>query len=212
MVRNGENHFLLQITLAYHENGIKTECLLPKEFTTKESRGQVLFLALRLMNIIKNHIIFKMANGLIKGKTPLMKTVCSKNMPYVEEAFSTLGDVTVLEGRSIVAADVQDADLLATRSTTKVDAALLDGSSVRFVGTATIGIDHLDVDYLERNDIHWCFSPGCNANSVSEYITTALLCSASPTAMDFLLKAKLWALSVLAMLEAKLLKKRKHLA
>jgi erythronate-4-phosphate dehydrogenase len=99
-------------------------------------------------------------------------------MPYAEDAFSTLGETIALEGRSICAADIKDADLLATRSTTKVNAALLEGSTVRFVGTATIGTDHLDIDYLESRGIHWCFSPGCNANSVSEYVTAALLCLA----------------------------------
>jgi erythronate-4-phosphate dehydrogenase len=100
-------------------------------------------------------------------------------MPFVEEAFSTLGETVVLEGRSISHADVLDADLLAIRSTTKVNADLLDGTPVRFVGTATIGTDHLDINYLERNNISWCFSPGCNANSVSEYVTAALLCLAN---------------------------------
>ncbi|MBT3193549.1 MAG: 4-phosphoerythronate dehydrogenase PdxB [Verrucomicrobia bacterium] len=107
-----------------------------------------------------------------------MKTVCCRNMPYVDEAFRTLGETSVLEGRSITAEDVHDADLMAIRSTTPVNADLLEGSSVRFVGTATIGTDHLDIDYLERKGIHWCFSPGCNANSVSEYLTAALLCLA----------------------------------
>ncbi len=107
-----------------------------------------------------------------------MKIVCSRNMPFVEEAFQTLGTAPVFEGRAITADKVRDADLLAIRSTTKVDAALLDGSRVRFVGTATIGTDHLDIDYLERNNIRWCYSPGCNANSVSEYLTAVLLCLA----------------------------------
>ena len=96
-------------------------------------------------------------------------------MPFAVEAFSTLGDVTALEGRSITAQDVRDCEILAIRSTTKVNKELLQGSRVRFVGTATIGTDHLDIDYLEKNNIRWCFSPGCNANSVSEYITAALL-------------------------------------
>ena len=103
------------------------------------------------------------------------KIVCSTNMPYVEEAFSTLGDARVLEGRSICAADVRDAEILALRSTTKVNADLLEGSSVRFVGTATIGTDHLDIPYLEKHGIEWCYSPGCNANSVSEYLVAGLL-------------------------------------
>jgi erythronate-4-phosphate dehydrogenase len=71
---------------------------------------------------------------------------------------------------------VRDADILAVRSTTAVNAGLLDGSRVRFVGTATIGTDHLDLDYLERAGIRWCHAPGCNANSVSEYIVACLLC------------------------------------
>jgi len=108
-----------------------------------------------------------------------MKTVCVHSMPLVEEAFGTLGDTVVLEGRSLTAADVRDADLLATRSTTRVDAALLEGSKVGFVGTATIGTDHLDIDYLESRGIRWCFAPGCNANSVAEYLAAALLCLAN---------------------------------
>lgn len=107
-----------------------------------------------------------------------MKIVCATNMPYVEEAFSRLGEPVVLEGRHIGPQDVRDAGLMAIRSTTKVDARLLDGSAVRFVGTATIGTDHMDIPYLEKRGIRWCYSPGCNANSVSEYVVAALLCLA----------------------------------
>ena len=105
-----------------------------------------------------------------------MKIVCAANMPFVREAFQTLGDVSTYDGRAITAGHVRDAELLALRSTTPVNKALLDGSPVRFVGTATIGIDHMDVDYLEQAGIHWCHAPGCNANSVAEFITAALLC------------------------------------
>lgn len=104
-----------------------------------------------------------------------MKIVCATNMPYALEAFSTLGDAVVLEGRHISQADVKDARLLALRSTTNVTRSLLEGSQVGFVGTATIGTDHLDIPYLEQSGIRWCFAAGCNANSVSEYITAALL-------------------------------------
>ncbi len=104
-----------------------------------------------------------------------MRIVCATNMPLAAEAFGTLGDVTILEGRRITAADVRDADLLAVRSTTRVDRELLHGSRVRFVGTATIGTDHLDKAYLENAGIQWGYAPGCNANSVSEYVTAALL-------------------------------------
>ena len=104
-----------------------------------------------------------------------MKIVCADGMPYVREAFSEFGDVCVLPGRAIAAADVRDADALMIRSTTKVTPALLEGSRVRFVATATIGTDHMDIPFLERRDIAWCSAPGCNANSVSEYIVAALL-------------------------------------
>ncbi len=104
-----------------------------------------------------------------------MKIVCATNMPYALEAFSTLGEAVVLEGRHIGPADVKDAEILALRSATVVNRALLEGSRVRFVGTATIGTDHLDIPYFEQAGIHWRFAPGCNANSVSEYLVAALL-------------------------------------
>jgi len=96
-------------------------------------------------------------------------------MPYVREAFQTLGETVVIDGPRISPVDVADADVLAIRSTTRVDRRLLEGSRLRFVGTATIGFDHLDRDYLEGRGIKWCYSAGCNANSVSEYVTAALL-------------------------------------
>jgi erythronate-4-phosphate dehydrogenase len=105
-----------------------------------------------------------------------MKTVCATSMPFVEEAFRTFGDVVVREGRKMTADDVRDADLLAIRSTTKVNRALLEGSRVRFVGTATIGFDHIDTAWCEAQGIRWCSAAGCNANSVSEYVASALLC------------------------------------
>ncbi len=104
-----------------------------------------------------------------------MKIIADRNMPFAEEAFSTLGETRILDGRKLTAAAVHEADVLAIRSTTKVNASLLEGSRVRFVGTATIGTDHMDIPWLESQGIHWCFSPGCNANSVSEYLVAALL-------------------------------------
>jgi len=101
--------------------------------------------------------------------------ICATNMPFAMEAFSTLGETRILEGRNIKAADVRETQILALRSTTKVNRELLEGSQVRFVGTATIGTDHLDIPYFDKAGIKWCFAPGCNANSVSEYIAAALL-------------------------------------
>jgi erythronate-4-phosphate dehydrogenase len=104
-----------------------------------------------------------------------MKIVCDKNMPFATEAFGTLGEVLSRDGRQIAPGDVRDADLLVTRSTTKVNAALLDGSAVRFYGSGVIGTDHIDIPYLESRGIVWIAAPGCNAESVATYITAALL-------------------------------------
>lgn len=97
-------------------------------------------------------------------------------MPFAKEAFSTIGDAVVIPDSTINAGTVKDADILAIRSTVKADSGLLEGSRVKFVGTATIGFDHIDTAYLESRGIKWCAAPGCNANSVSEYLVSALLC------------------------------------
>lgn len=118
----------------------------------------------------------KPCTGITIGYKSFMKIICSTNIPYAKEAFGPLGDLTILSPREITPERVRDADLLAIRSTLRVNRALLEGSRVRFVGTATIGTDHMDLAYLDQAGIAWCAAPGCNANSVSEYVTAALLC------------------------------------
>ncbi len=103
-----------------------------------------------------------------------MKIVADENIPLVEAFFSRLGEVVRLPGRVMTAADVRDADALIVRSVTKVNPTLLDGSNVKFVGTCTIGVDHLDQAYLDSKSIRWASAPGCNANSVVEYVYAAL--------------------------------------
>lgn len=104
-----------------------------------------------------------------------MKIVCDKNMPYAAESFGTLGQVLLKGGRQISAEDVRDAAALITRSTTRVNRSLLEGSAVRFYGSAVIGTDHIDIPYLEASGIAWSAAPGCNAESVANYVTAALL-------------------------------------
>lgn len=104
-----------------------------------------------------------------------MKIVCDKNMPYAAEAFGLLGEVVLKGGRQIAPEDVRDAEALITRSTTKVDRALLEGSAVRFYGSGVIGTDHIDIPYIEQKGIAWSAAPGCNAESVANYVTAALL-------------------------------------
>ncbi|MCK4325827.1 4-phosphoerythronate dehydrogenase, partial [bacterium] len=104
-----------------------------------------------------------------------MKIVADKNIPFVEEAFGKLGEVATLPGRQINSSAVKEADVLLVRTVTRVDERLLKGSRVRFVATATIGLDHVDLDYLKKKGIGFASATGCNANSVAEYIVAALL-------------------------------------
>ncbi|GLQ30103.1 4-phosphoerythronate dehydrogenase PdxB [Litoribrevibacter albus] len=105
-----------------------------------------------------------------------MKIVADENMPLVESLFQELGEVVRLPGRSMTADDVKDADILLVRSVTKVNEALLSGSKVKFVGTATIGTDHVDLDWLAAQGIGFANAPGCNAHSVVDYVISALIC------------------------------------
>lgn len=103
-----------------------------------------------------------------------MKIVADENIPLVNAFFGHMGEVVCLPGRTMTAADVRDADALIVRSVTKVNPALLEGSRVKFVGTCTIGVDHLDQAYLDAQGIRWSSAPGCNANSVVEFVYAAL--------------------------------------
>ncbi|AKJ63828.1 4-phosphoerythronate dehydrogenase [Kiritimatiella glycovorans] len=104
-----------------------------------------------------------------------MNIVVAETVLLGEEAFSTLGEVQVVPDREIAPYHLKDADALIIRSKTRVHERLLAESPVRFVGTATAGFDHLDTRYLDRSEIAWCAAPGCNANSVAEYLVAALL-------------------------------------
>lgn len=104
-----------------------------------------------------------------------MKIICAETVLLGREAFSNAGKTVVIPDREIIRDDLLDADALIVRSKTKIDRELLEGTPVQFVGTATAGTDHIDATYLEQRGIYWTASPGCNANSVSEYLITALL-------------------------------------
>jgi len=104
-----------------------------------------------------------------------MKIVIDENVLLGKETFSLIGEVTSVPGRGISAQVVKDADILVVRSVTEVDEQLLKNSNVKFVGSATAGIDHVDVEYLESKGIGFSSAPGSNSNSVAEYVITALL-------------------------------------
>ena len=104
-----------------------------------------------------------------------MVILVDENVPYGREAFGLLGEVRTAHGRKISREMLADVDALVVRSITKVNADLLEGTPVRFVGTCTIGEDHVDKAWLAGRGIAFSSAPGCNANSVGEYITAALL-------------------------------------
>ncbi len=104
-----------------------------------------------------------------------MLIIADENIPYVKEGFSEFGEVITVHGRKITKEIIKDADVLLVRSITKVNAELLNGTSVRFVGTATIGYDHIDLEYLQSRGIVFSSAPGSNANSVAEYVVSGLL-------------------------------------
>ncbi|MDM8349847.1 4-phosphoerythronate dehydrogenase PdxB [Pseudomonas sp. sp1636] len=113
-----------------------------------------------------------------------MQIVADENIPLLDEFFAGFGEVRRLPGRAIEAAAVADAELLLVRSVTRVDRALLEGSAVRFVGTCTIGTDHLDLAYFAQAGIGWASAPGCNARGVVDYVLGSLLLLAEQQGVD----------------------------
>lgn len=104
-----------------------------------------------------------------------MNILVDENMPYAKELFSRLGEVRPVAGRQITAAMLRGIDALMVRSVTKVGAALLADSGVKFVGSATAGTDHVDQAWLGQAGIGFSGAPGCNAVAVVEYVISALL-------------------------------------
>lgn len=103
-----------------------------------------------------------------------MNLLVDANITYAKEAFSSLGNTQLVDGRKLTNAEAKDADILVVRSITNVNEKLLKSSKIKFVGTATIGTDHIDLDYLKQNKIEFADAKGCNADSVAEYVFTAL--------------------------------------
>ena len=104
-----------------------------------------------------------------------MVIVADAKNSMVNAAFARLGELRVLPTPEIRAENLRDADAVVVRSETPVNESLLEGTCVRFVGTATIGTDHVDLDYLQQRGIAFAHAPGSNANSVAEYLVAGLL-------------------------------------
>ncbi len=104
-----------------------------------------------------------------------MKIIIDDKIPYIQGALEPYAEVVYLPGAKTTAEVVKDADAIITRTRTLCNEALLSGSSVRIIATATIGYDHIDTDFCEKAGIIWTNAPGCNAKSVEQYIASAIL-------------------------------------
>ena len=103
-----------------------------------------------------------------------MKIVADKDVPFLEGVFEPYAEVIYKDGKSISKEDLLDADAIIIRTRTKCNADLLDGTSVKMIATATIGMDHIDLDYCRERGIEVHNAEGCNAGGVLQYVFSAL--------------------------------------
>ena len=103
-----------------------------------------------------------------------MKIVADHKIPFLKGALESCADMIYMPGKDISPAAVKGANALIVRTRTMCNRQLLEGSSVRFIASATIGYDHIDTLYCDENDIGWTNAPGCNASSVKQYVASAL--------------------------------------
>ncbi len=101
--------------------------------------------------------------------------VAGESIPYLKDAFETLGNLSILSGRAISSTDLHDTQILLIRSITQVNKTLLQGTPVKFVGSASAGTNHIDTAYLQSQNIEVASASGSNANSVAEYVVAGLL-------------------------------------
>ncbi|MEQ8428593.1 MAG: 4-phosphoerythronate dehydrogenase [Gammaproteobacteria bacterium] len=104
-----------------------------------------------------------------------LNIVADQQITLAAQVFEQFGHLRLVNGRDITRQMLQDTEVLLVRSVTPVNAAMLHDTPVRFVGSATAGIDHIDVSYLHHNNIEFVYAPGSNARSVAEYVLSSLL-------------------------------------
>jgi erythronate-4-phosphate dehydrogenase len=103
-----------------------------------------------------------------------MKILADKAIPYLQGVLEPFAEVVYLNGNEFTTEVVSDADALIIRTRTRCDKALLEGSKVEFIATATIGFDHIDLEYCREHNIEVATSAGCNARGVLQWISSAL--------------------------------------
>jgi len=104
-----------------------------------------------------------------------MKIVVDNKIPFIQNVFEPFADVVYKSGDEILHSDVCDADALIVRTRTICNAELLSKTKVKFIASATIGFDHIDTDFCDKNNIAWTNAAGCNSLSVAQYVLAAIL-------------------------------------
>ena len=102
------------------------------------------------------------------------RIIIDANIPYIRGAFDNVAEVEYLVAKEITHDKAMNADALIVRTRTRCNAELLEGTRVKMIATATIGIDHIDTDYCDTHGILWTNAPGCNAESVAQWVGSAL--------------------------------------
>jgi len=105
----------------------------------------------------------------------MIRIIADDKIPFLKGVLEPYAKVTYLPGNQINRNSITGTDALLIRTRTKCDSELLSGTPVKFIGTATIGFDHIDTDFCKKNEIKWSNAPGCNSSSVQQYIASALL-------------------------------------
>jgi erythronate-4-phosphate dehydrogenase len=98
-----------------------------------------------------------------------VKFIVDQNIRGAEATFGGHGTLAMMEGREIARQHLLGSDALIIRTATRANRALLEGTGIGFVGTTSIGTDHLDIPWLESAGIAWSNAPGCNADSAAQY-------------------------------------------
>ena len=99
-----------------------------------------------------------------------MHILADKDIPDVKRSFSAFGQVRLFDGRNLCKSDIGRSEILLVRAITQVDERLIGDSNIKFVGSATAGIDHVDIDYLREASIEFASAAGTNARAVAEYV------------------------------------------
>ncbi|WP_309567574.1 hypothetical protein [Coxiella-like endosymbiont] len=100
----------------------------------------------------------------------MITILADDHIPFVTELFGGYGKLLLKRGNNIQKTDLNTVNVLLTRSITQVNAALLKGTPIEFVGSTTAGFDHIDSEWLTKQLISWSYAPGANAVAVAEYV------------------------------------------